>query len=335
MDAICPSRLLSANESFCRSHQEGLTGLADRLPPLTALRAFEAAARHMSFARAAEELFVTPAALSYQIKQLEEHLGTPVFRRMNRAVELTEAGRVLQPGAAEGFDALRRAVRAVARLADSAGLTITAGPAFTAKWLAPRFFRFAEAHPDIELRFVATLRIMDFDRDGVDAAVRFGVGLDEGFYSEVLTDDWATPVCTPALAERIAATASLAGVTLLHDESIEFLNPAPDWAAWGRVTGMAGDWTHGARFSNADHAVDVALEGGGVALGRITLVERYLDSGRLVAPFRTALRVGAQYRFVCPTGAETQPRIRVFLAWMRDEIRSIGRFRDGMTIVDP
>ena len=309
--------------------------MADRLPPLTALRAFDAAARHMSFARAAEELFVTPAALSYQIKQLEEHLGTAVFRRLNRAVELTEAGRALRPGVAEGFDALRRAVRAVARLGDSAGLTITAGPAFTAKWLAPRFFRFAEAHPEIELRFVATLRIMDFDRDGVDAAIRFGNGTDEGFYSEVLTDDWATPVCTPALAERIAANGLPGGLQLLHDESVEFLNPPPDWPAWGRVTGMAGDWKHGARYSNADHANDVALEGGGVALGRITLVERYLDSGRLVAPFRTALRVGAQYRFVCPPGAETHPRICVFLAWIRDEIRSIDRFREGLTILDP
>lgn len=312
--------------------------MPDRLPPLTSLRAFEAAARHMSFAKAAEELFVTPAALSYQIKQLEEHLGTPVFRRLNRAVELTEAGRALQPGVGEAFHALREAVRAVARLGDNPGLTITAGPAFTAKWLAPRFFRFAEAHPEIELRFVATLRIMDFDRDGVDAAIRFGTGTDVGLYSEVLTDDWATPVCTPALAARIAANGAggaFAGLQLLHDESVNFLSPAPDWAAWGRVTGMEGDWTHGARFTNADHAIDVALEDGGVALGRITLVERYLDSGRLVAPFPTALRIGAQYRFVCPLGAEKQPKVCAFLAWMREEITSLERHRAGMTVVDP
>ena len=309
--------------------------MPDRLPPLTSLRAFEAAARHMSFSKAAHELFVTPAALSYQIKQLEEHLGQPVFRRLNRAVELTEAGRALQPGVAEGFDCLRQAVRAVARLADDQGLTITAGPAFTAKWLAPRFFRFAEAHPEIELRFVASLRIMDFDRDGIDAAIRFGTGSDDGLYSEVLTDDWVTPVCSPTLAARIAETGSFAGLQLLHDESTGFLDPAPDWAAWGRVTGMAGDWAHGARFTNADHAIDVALEEGGVALGRITLVERYLDSGRLVAPYATALRVGAQYRFVCPIGAETQPKICAFLAWMRDEIKTLERHRAGMTVVDP
>jgi LysR family glycine cleavage system transcriptional activator len=309
--------------------------MPERLPPLTSLRAFEAAARHMSFSKAADELFVTPAALSYQIKQLEEHLGIPVFRRLNRAVELTEAGRTLQPGVAEGFACLRQAVRAVARLGDDPGLSITAGPAFTAKWLAPRFFRFAEAHPGIELRFVATLRIMDFDRDGVDAAIRFGTGTDDGLYSEVLTDDWSTPVCTPTLAARVAETGTFAGLQLLHDESIGFLDPAPDWPAWGRATGMAGDWTHGARFTNADHAIDVALEEGGVALGRITLVERYLDSGRLVAPFPTALRIGAQYRFVCPVGAEKQPKVCAFLAWMREEIRSLERHRAGMTVVDP
>lgn len=309
--------------------------MADRLPPLTSLRAFEAAARHMSFARAAAELFVTPAALSYQIKQLEEHLGVPVFRRLNRAVELTEAGRALQPGVSEGFASLRQAVRTVARLSDRRGLTITAGPGFTAKWLAPRFFRFAEAHPEIELRFVATLRMMDFERDGVDAAIRFGAGTDEGLYSEILTDDWATPVCTPALGERITATGSLEGVPLLHDESTGFLVPAPDWPAWGRATGMAGDWTSGARFSNADHAIDAAIEGGGVTLGRLMLVERDLDCGRLVAPFRTALLVGAQYRFVCPPGAETQPRVRIFLEWVREEIRSIDRFLEGMTIIAP
>src|SRR5210317_545459 len=119
--------------------------MPDRLPPLTALRAFEAAARHMSFAKAADELNVTPAALSFQIKSLEEHLGAPLFRRLNRAVELTEAGRALSPGATEGFQALSAAWRAAQRLQDEQTLTVTAGPAFTAKWLAPRLYEFAQA----------------------------------------------------------------------------------------------------------------------------------------------------------------------------------------------
>ena len=164
--------------------------MVDRLPPLTALRAFEAAARHMSFAKAAGELHVTPAALSFQIKTLEEHLGQPLFRRLNRAVELTEAGRTLQPGAAEGFGALARAWRAVRRLADSSVLTVTAGPAFTAKWLAPRLFDFARAHPGIELRFSASLRIMDFDRDEIDVAIRHGTGPDPGLFSQCIIREW-------------------------------------------------------------------------------------------------------------------------------------------------
>ena len=289
----------------------------------------------MSFAKAAEELFVTPAALSYQIKQLEEHLGTAVFRRLNRAVELTPAGVALRPGVSDAFDSLRQAVRAVGQLQNEAALTITAGPAFTAKWLAPRFFRFAEAHPEIELRFVASLKLMDFNRDGIDAAIRFGQGEDAGLYSEVLAEEWLTPVCTPALAERITMTGTLEGLQLLHDESIEFLEPTPNWQAWGRITDTPGDWIHGAHFTNADHSIDVALEGGGVALGRIVLVERYLSSGRLVAPYEVAMRTGAQFRFACPKGAETQPHLSAFLAWIREEMACIHPHTEGMKLVDP
>lgn len=308
--------------------------MADRLPPLTALRAFEAAARHMSFAKAAEELFVTPAALSYQIKQLEEFFGTELFRRMNRAVALTEAGQALVPGVTEGFENLRQAARAVHKLQDETDLTITAGPAFTAKWLAPRFFRFTERHPGLELRFVASLRMLDFVRDGVDAAIRFGNGEDAGLYSEVLAEEYLTPVCTPDLAARITEAGHLGGQLLLHDESIEHLDPAPSWRTWGRVTGQEGDWIHGPHFSNADHAIDVALEGEGVVLGRLVLIARYLASGRLVAPFRTAMHAGAQYRFVCPRGAETHERIATLLAWMREEMSGLGTFGEDMTYID-
>jgi len=308
--------------------------MSDRLPPLTALRAFDAAARHMSFSKAAEELFVTPAALSYQIKQLEDHLGVPLFRRLNRAVELTEAGQALQPGVADGFENLRQAVRAVAKLQNEAELTITAGPAFTAKWLAPRFFRFASAHPEVELRFVATLRALDFWKDGVDAAIRFGRRADERYYTEVLSEEWLTPVCTPDAVERFAPGGRIDTDHLLHDESMDFLGDPPDWPAWARLVGMEGDFSHGARFTNADHVIDVALEGGGIALGRIVLVERYLDHKRLVAPFPIALRAGAQYRFVCPKGDETRGRIAALLAWLREEIRCCDRHVRGKRIVD-
>ncbi|MEL6336078.1 MAG: LysR family transcriptional regulator, partial [Pseudomonadota bacterium] len=277
-----------------------------RLPPLTALRAFEAAARHMSFAKAAEELHVTPAALSYQIKTLEEHLGTQLFRRMNRAVALTEAGAALAPRAGDGFAALADGVRAVERIRDGAALTVTAGPAFTAKWLAPRFFRFASAHPEIELRFVASMRVLDFDRDGVDAAVRFGLETPGDLYSEPLIDEFVVPLATPEVAASLSTPEDIAAAPLFHDDSIAFLLPQLGWPAWFETAGLGDrpEAKRGARFSNADHAIDGALEGGGVALARGSLMERDFRAGRLVAPINLGLWIGGGYSFVCKQGAQ-------------------------------
>ncbi|MEL6550441.1 MAG: transcriptional regulator GcvA [Pseudomonadota bacterium] len=295
--------------------------MSDRLPPLTALRAFEAAARHMSFAKAAEELSVTPAALSFQIKSLEEHLGEPVFRRLNRAVELTEAGRALAPGCSDGFAALQGAWRAVRRLSDQTNLTVTAGPAFTAKWLAPRLFDFAQAHPEIELRFSASLRMMDFNRDGVDVAIRFGLGPDEGLFSMPMASEWVTPVMLPELAQRYHTPESLRDAPLITDLSIDFLDPNPDWAAWFRAAGVvAPDEIHGPKFSQADHAVDAALAGVGVVLGRRALCIKDIAEGRLVAPYKIALSTGARFRFLCPEGLENRPQIKAFRDWMLAEI---------------
>jgi len=197
----------------------------NRLPPLTALRAFDAAARHMSFARAADELNVTPAALSFQIKSLEDHLGQPLFRRLNRAVELTEAGRTLAPGAADGFRTLSGAWHSAQRLQDTATLNVTAGPAFTSKWLAPRLYDFARAHPGIDLRFSANLRLMDFDRDEVDVAIRFGYSVGPGLYALPLRREWVTPVMSPEMAARFPTPQSLREAPLIFDESIDFLRP--------------------------------------------------------------------------------------------------------------
>ncbi|MEL6915276.1 MAG: transcriptional regulator GcvA [Pseudomonadota bacterium] len=307
--------------------------MSDRLPPLTALRAFEAAARHMSFAKAAEELSVTPAALSFQIKSLEEHLGEPVFLRLNRAVELTEAGRALAPGCSDGFAALQGAWRAVRRLADQTNLTVTAGPAFTAKWLAPRLFDFAQLHPDIELRFSASLRIMDFNRDGVDVAIRFSHSdAGAGLYSLPLAAEWVTPVMVPDLARRYPTPERLAEAQLITDLSIDFLEPNPDWAAWFRTMGVTPPEIHGPKFSQADHAVDAALAGVGVVLGRRALCIKDIAEGRLVAPYGVALNTGAKFRFVCPEGLEKRPQIKAFRDWMLAEIEKTRDVAEGFDV---
>ncbi len=308
--------------------------MTDRLPPLTALRAFDAAARHMSFAKAAAELNVTPAALSFQIKNLEEHLGTPVFHRMNRAVELTDAGRALAPGVADGFVTLGAAWRAAKRTSDSAALTVTAGPAFTAKWLAPRLFAFASANPDIELRFSASLRLMDFDRDDVDVAIRFGFPREEpGLASHIMTREWVAPMMAPELVKDFPTPADLSRAPLLHQDDITFLKPAIDWPAWFRAADLPPRFSAGARFSQADHAIDAATAGGGVVLGRISLAERDLREGRLVIPYDIALTTEAVYRVVYPAGAESRPQIRTFIDWLEEEVKGLSAYSEGMRFV--
>lgn len=307
--------------------------MSDRLPPLTALRAFDAAARHMSFAKAADELNVTPAALSFQIKSLEDHLGEPVFRRLNRAVELTEAGRALAPGVEDAFNTLLSAWRATRRLHDNTTLNVTAGPAFTAKWMAPRLYQFAQEHPEIDLRFIASLRMMDFTRDEVDVAIRFGYGPDPDFYAVPLASEWVTPVMTPEMAEAYPTPESLKTAPLIFDDSISFLDPPCDWPAWFRAVAIAFEPEHGPRFSQADHAVDAALAGVGIVLGRRALVVKDVFEGRLVAPYGVALSTDAQFRFVCPKGAETRPHIAAFRDWILAEIDKTASVSEALTIV--
>ncbi len=294
--------------------------MATPLPPLTALRAFDAAARHMSFAKAAEELHVTPAALSFQIKSLEEHLGAPLFRRLNRAVELTDAGRALAPDARDAFEILTRGWRSAQRSQDTQALTVTAGPAFTAKWLAPRLYQFAQEHPDIELRFSASLRRVDLTRDDVDVAIRFGYGPDPGLYSNPLAEEWVTPVMLPELAEKHPTVESLQEAVLIIDESVNFLTRPVGWEGWFEAMGVAPITPHGPRFSQADHAIDAALAGIGVVLGRRAVVIKDLAEGRLVAPYGKVLMTGARFRFLCLEGAQKRPQIAAFEAWILREI---------------
>ncbi|MBW0159201.1 transcriptional regulator GcvA [Sedimentimonas flavescens] len=287
--------------------------------PLTALRAFEAAARHLSFQSAAEELHVTPAALSFQIRQLEEIRGQPVFIRAHRSVSLSEAGQRLLPGVRDGMESLRRAWRSALRPPQGHLVNVTAGPAFTSKWLAPRLFAFARAHPEIELRFSATFRLLDLRHDDMDVAIRFGPDRAEGLYSGVLLREWLTPMMTPELAAEFPTAESLRHAPLLHHDESPFMNPTIDWAGWFRAAGLDAAPSGGSQFSQADHALDAAISGAGVALGRHTLASEALRNGQLVAPFAVALVARESYRYLCAPEAESRTPVRTFLDWLQQE----------------
>ncbi|RMH48892.1 MAG: LysR family transcriptional regulator [Alphaproteobacteria bacterium] len=292
---------------------------ADGLPPLNALRAFEAAARLSSFQKAARELRVTPAALSYQIKNLERHAGMPLFQRLNRAVNLTEAGRALQPGVADGFAALRMAWARVRRVAEGNALSLTAPPDFTERWLGPRLYRFVARHEGVELRFVASLRDLDLERDGIDVAIRIQAAPAPDLHAEVLAAEWVTPMMTPELAARVAGDPALPGVTLIDDESLAPGDPGAGWRRWFGLHGLPARG-NGLRLTSGSLVLDAALAGRGAVLGRGLLAERELAAGRLVAPFRRALRLEEGCRLVCLPGTETRPVVVRFRDWMREEL---------------
>jgi len=297
-----------------------------RLPPLNALRAFEAAARHLSFKLAASELNVTPAALSHQVRNLEETLGLKLFHRETRAVSLTEAGHVLYPGLRDGFQSLQGAVARLERIADERVLVVSVGPGFTSKWLAPRLYRFMEAHPDVDARISANLTFSNFAADGVDLAIRFGSGHYPEMAIEHLMDEAVMPLCSPQYlaTHPLETAADLAGAALIHDESMAFAPGTPTWRTWLDAAGLepdAVDATRGLRLNLADHAINAATESAGVVLGRKVMAEADIAAGRLVAPFTLEVPVtGLAFYAVCPPGNLQRRAVSSFLSWMRAEI---------------
>lgn len=307
--------------------------MSQRLPPLTALRAFEAAARLLSFAGAAAELGVTPAALSFQIKSLEEHFGAQLFYRHNRAVTLTEGGAALLPGLTDGFSHLSQAWQRALQTNNTNVLTISTGPAFMSKWMAPRIFDFTQKHADIELRFSASLRLLDLSRDGINIAVRFGYGDDAGLHSHSLGEEWVTPAMSPELARQFTTAQDLTKAPLLIDDSIDFLKPKCDWKAWFRASGVDTTSLRGSHFSNADHAIGAAVSGAGVVLGRASLIARDVFEGRLVAPFPVGLTTSGRWRFLCLEGQQTRPSIAAFKEWLIEEAKAVNPLREGRDFI--
>ncbi|HMQ39954.1 MAG TPA: transcriptional regulator GcvA [Paracoccus sp. (in: a-proteobacteria)] len=304
-------------------------------PPLTALRAFEAAARHLSFSRAAEELHVTPAALSFQIKQLEAHLGQPVFQRAHRSLSLTPLGQTLLPGIRAGFEQIAAAWHEAQRSLSATRLVLTAGPAFTSKWLSPRLFGFARAHPEIELRLVASLRLMDLERDGIDIAIRYGLPGGQGqVCHDLMPHDWHAPMMSPEMAERFPTPESLHDAPLLHMHDLDFIKPTPDWPGWFRAAGLGKPPPGGAAFSHHDHAIDAAVGGAGIIIGRWSVSHDHLAAGRLVAPFPLSLTGNAAFRFLCRSGQEDRPHIRAFRDWLDAEIAQMDPMHEGRIFLD-
>jgi LysR family glycine cleavage system transcriptional activator len=245
--------------------------MSSRDYPLNALRCFEASARHLSFLIAAQELHVTPAAVSHQVKKLEEYLGAQLFQRLPRGVVLAEAGQVLLPEVRDGFLRLDRAIERV-RGSDQAGaLTISVAPIFAVKWLVPRLGRFGEAHPRIDVRVSSSLAVVDFRREGFDAAVRLGKGSYEGVTSVKLFEESVTPMCSPRLLRgprRLRSPGELSRHVLLHDDSVAFDPAAPRWTTWLNAARAAGvDAARGPRFGQPDHALQAAIAGARVVVG--------------------------------------------------------------------
>lgn len=302
--------------------------MSPRLPPLNALRAFEVAARHLSFRRAAEELFVTPAAISHQIKGLEDYLGVALFHRLNKSLLLTEAGQAALPVLQEGFERLAEAVTLMQADNPSRFLTVSVAPSFASKWLVPRLERFRQTTPGIDIRIDANSRCVDFIRDQVDVAIRYGPGDYPDLHSDCLRSDQIIPVCSPALLQGdkpLRKPQDLGHHTLLHIDDQVTAGHWPDWCMWLLTAGATKvDATRGPRFSLASMAIQAAVEGHGVTLVGEVLVEDDLAAGRLVKPFHLKVPVNFCYYLVCPPAAVERANVAAFRAWLLSEVESPG-----------
>ena len=291
--------------------------------PLNALRAFEAAARHLSFQAAAGQLFVTPAAISHQVRRLEDWLGVRLFHRGHRAVALTTEGETLAATLGELFGRLDLALDQ-ATATRKADLRVSTVESFAAKWLAPRLHRFHNGHPDLRVRIETGNARSDFSRDGIDIAVRYGPGGYTGVAAEKLMDAPVFPVCAPSLAgdpaRPLAAPDDLRHHVLLHDDSAAGRAGVPDWPAWLAASGATGvDAARGPVFASIYLAQEAAVAGHGVALGVAPLVEGDLRAGRLARPFDHALDNAHAFWIVHPLGAEANPAVDAFRRWLRAE----------------
>lgn len=287
-----------------------------RLPPLGAIRAFEAGARHLNFTNAAAELCVTQAAVSHQVKALEDWLGVRLFERRGHSLRLTDNGKEYLREITEALDRMAAATMKLRRQEDGP-LRITALPSFASCWLVPRLGRFRDLHPEIDLRLTSSGELWNFAQDGFDIGIRSGLGRWPGLKADLIAHERLSPLCTPEIAETLPARdpAALLHARLLQD------TPKDMWSRWFDHAGLDRARVPPTLvFNDAALVLQAAADGQGIALGRMVLAEQALKSGRLVRLFDIELSNDYSYWLVYPRSALDQPNVAAFRAWLRSEI---------------
>jgi len=309
-----------------------------RLPPLNALRVFEAAARHLSFKEAAAELHITQAAVSHQVKSLEEYLGVKLFRRSARGVQLTDAARACLPKLREGFDALAAAVETIRSRGEESELVITAPPVFTARWLMPRLAGFSKREPKIELHVFASSKMvdagaldssalvgdLDLRMESSAVQIHLGAGSYPGHRADRLFGVSIVAVASPELEPALKSAEDLKDQTLLHDDAMEIVAGGNAWRKWLEAAGVADrvDADRGPHFSSNILSLEAASQKLGVALALRPLVNADIASGRLVAPFDVEVKPGSAYYLVCPEVIADRPAVAAFRKWLLEQAKT-------------
>lgn len=301
--------------------------MVEQFPGLRSLRAFDAAARHLNFTRAAEDMGVTPAAISNQIKELEDQLGVELFVRTSRTMRLTRAGEILSGAAHEAIELLARALHRVKRLENRNQLRVSSTPSVAAKWLVPRLDRFLALVPKADVRIDVSNMPSDFDRDDVDVAIRFGAGRYPGLRSDPLFQDSLSPVCSPRIITKekpLRTPRDLLNHTLIHLDWDAQDQSWPTWKMWMQAAGIKDfDDRAGLHFGQTSLTIQAAIDGHGVALGDSNLVSDDVAAGRLVRPFELSLKAPKSFSYHIITRLDTSdaPMVEAFRDWCLAEAR--------------
>ncbi|HZS81623.1 MAG TPA: transcriptional regulator GcvA [Stellaceae bacterium] len=294
------------------------------LPPLNALRAFEAAARHLSFTRAAEELHVTQAAVSHQIKGLEAFLGVPLFRRLPRRLLLTDEGQALLPELRDAFARMGQAVERIAARPRGGTLTVGTMTTIAMTWLVPRLPRFQAAHPEIDVRILTTQRLVDFAHEDIDVAIRYGEGGWAGLRAQKMFDDFLTPLCGRRFKDLLREPADLRSVPLLRTTE------ETEWPLWLAAAGLDGfALRRGPIFDSTKVAAEAAVDGLGIVMAQPSLFADDLAVGRLFQPFALTVPNGKSYWLVAPEATAERPKIKAFRDWIAAETAAVRQEGSG------